>query len=56
MVGTLISHEDYMRMNQILKDVKAGRVRAEALKDAQPLLDRMPYAERAGYSEGQHSS
>lgn len=52
-VGTLISHEDYMRMNQILKDVKAGKLPAEALKDAQPLLDRMPYAERAGYSGGQ---
>ncbi|WP_429311667.1 hypothetical protein [Paenibacillus mucilaginosus] len=55
-VGTLISHEDYMRMNQILKDVKAGRLPADALKDAQPLLDRMPYAERAGYSGGQLSS
>ncbi|MFN0226073.1 hypothetical protein [Paenibacillus sp. KR2-11] len=51
-VGTMISAEDYRRMSQIVKDVRAAKLPAEALRDAQPLLDRIPYAERARYTGG----
>ena len=41
---TKISRSEYQRMSQIVQDFNKGKLPISALKDAQPLIERDPYA------------